>query len=223
MKEKLLSGLQTIGMLILVICLCCLLFFYNEWEDDRKSDRAAAEDTVNHATQADMIVNDQDSADSSQDGSKIKEGKIDKVIETDVDGLLVAPSQITWTLETLNTMRNTLCDDADTFVLAMSKLQDTDGKKLTHRDRKQSRDRLETIVERQNLIMDTVLRYHSSILAALKSEDWSGQEEIIYERYVDEMKQKASWMRKETSAMDVTDETMESWRQNTLMPLFRNW
>lgn len=221
MKEKLLSGLQTTGMLILVICLCFVLFFYDELEEERKADRV--EDTVNHATQADMIVNDQDLADSAQDGSKIKEGKIDKVIETDVDELLVAPSQISWSLETLNTMRNTLCDDAETFVLAVSKLQDTNEKKLTNKDRKQSQERLETIAERQNLIMDTVLRYHSSILAALKSEDWSGQEEMIYERYVDEMKQKVSWMQKETSTMEVTDEAMESWLQNKIITLFRNW
>lgn len=221
MKEKILHGLQTAGMLILVICLGCLLFFFDEWEEERKADRA--EDTVNHATQADMIVNDQDSADSAQDSSKVKEGRIDKVVETDVDGLLVAPSQISWSLETLNTMRNTLCDDADTFVLAVSKLQDTNGKKWTNKDRKQSQERLETIVERQNLIMDTVLRYHSSILAALKSEEWGGQEEMIYERYVDEMKQKVSWMQKEISAMEVTDEAMESWLQNKIITLFRNW
>lgn len=221
MKERLLRGLQTIGMLILVICLCCLLFFYDEWEEERKADKV--EDTVNHATQADIIVNDQDLADSAQDGGKVKEGKIDEVIETDVDGLLVAPSQISWSLETLNTMRNTLCDDADTFVLALSKLQDTDGKKWTNKDLKQSQERLETIVERQNLIMDTVLRYHSSILAALKSEDWSGQEEMIYERYVDEMKQKVSWLQKKTSAMEVTDEAMESWLRDKIMALFRNW
>lgn len=221
MKEKLLRGLQTAGMIILVICLACLLFFYDEWEKERKADRA--EDTVNHATQADRIVNDQNLEDSAQDGGKVKEGKVDKVVETDIDGLLVAPSEISWSLETLNTMRNTLCDDADTFVLAMSKLQDTNGKKWTNKDRKQSQERLETIVERQNLIMDTVLRYHSSILAALKSEDWSGQEEMIYERYVDEMKQKVSWMQKETSAMEVTDETMESWLRDKIIALFRNW
>lgn len=221
MKERLLSGLQTAGMLILLICLCCLLFFYDEWEEERKTDKV--EDVVNHATQADMIVNDQDSADSVQDGGKVIEGKIDKVIETDVDELLMAPSQISWSLETLNTMRNTLCDDADTFVLALSKLQDTDGKKWTNKDRKQSQERLETIVERQNLIMDTVLRYHSSILAALKSEDWSGQEEMIYERYIDEMKQKVSWVQKETSVIEVTDEAMESWLRDKIMTMYRNW
>lgn len=221
MKERLLSGLQTAGMLTLLICLCCLLFFYDEWDEERKVDKV--EDVVNHATQADMIVNDQDSADSVQDGGKVIEGKIDKVIETDVDELLVAPSQISWSLETLNTMRNTLCDDADTFVLALSKLQDTDGKKWTNKDRKQSQERLETIVERQNLIMDTVLRYHSSILAALKSEDWSGQEEMIYERYIDEMKQKVSWMQKETLVIEVTDEAMESWLREKIMTMFRNW
>lgn len=221
MKERLLRGLQTTGMFILMICLCCLLFFYDEWEEERKADKA--EDTVNHATQADIIVNDQDLADSAQNGGKVKEGKVDKVIETDVDELLVAPSQISWSLETLNTMRNTLCDDADTFVLAVSKLQDTDGKKWTNKDRKQSQERLETIVERQNLILDTVLRYHSSILAALKSEDWGGQEEMIYERYADEMKQKVSWMQKETSAMEVTDDVLEPWLRDKIMALFRNW
>lgn len=209
------------GMLILLICLFCMMFFYEEWEKERKAERT--EDTVDHATQADMIVNDQNLEDPGQDSSKVKEGKIDKVIETDVDGLLVAPSQIVWSLETLNTMRNTLCDDADTFVLAVSRLQDMDGKKWTNRDRKQSQERLETIVERQNLIMDTVARYHSSILAALKSEDWGGQEEMIYERYADEMKQKISWMQKETSAMEVTDEAMESWLREKIMALFRNW
>lgn len=221
MKEKLLRGLKAMGMLILLICLLCLMFFYDEWEKERKAERT--EDTVDHATQADMIVNDQNLGDPEQDSSKVKEGKIDKVIETDVDGLLVAPSQIVWSLETLNTMRNTLCDDADTFVLAVSRLQDMDGKKWTNRDRKQSKERLETIVERQNLIMDTVVRYHSSILAALKSEDWGGQEEMIYERYADEMKQKISWMQKETSAMEVTDEAMESWLREKIMVLFRNW
>ncbi len=221
MKERLLRGLQVIGMLFLLLCLCCLLFVYNEWEKERKADTIS--DTVDHATQANMIVNDQDSTDSTQDGGKVKEGKVDKVIETDIDGLLVTPSEISWSLETLNTMRNTLCDDADTFVLALSKLQDTDEKKWTNKDRKQSQERLETIVERQNLIMDTVLRYHSSILAALKSEEWSGQEEMIYERYVDEMKQKVSWMQKETSAMEVTDKEMKSWLQDKIMALFRNW
>lgn len=222
MKERLLRGLQTAGILILVLCLCCLMSIYNEWEKERKAVRAEA-DTVDHATQADMIVNDEDQADSAQDESKVKEGKVDKVIETDVDGLLVAPSQITWSLDTLNTMRNTLCDDADTFVLALSKLQDTNGKKTSNKDRKQSQERLETIVERQNLIMDTVIRYHSSILAALKSEDWGGQEEMIYERYVDEMERKASWMQKETSAMEVTDKEMESWMQDKIINQFRNW
>lgn len=221
MKEKLLRGLKAMGMLILLICLLCMMFFYEEWEKERKAEKT--EDTVDHATQADMIVNDQNLEDPGQDSSKVKEGKIDKVIETDVDGLLVAPSQISWSLETLNTMRNTLCDDADTFVLAVSRLQDMDGKKWTNRDRKQSQERLETIVERQNLIMDTVVRYHSSILAALKSEDWGGQEEMIYERYADEMKQKISWMQKETSAMEVTDEAMESWLREKIMVLFRNW
>lgn len=221
MKEKLLRGLQTAGILFLAICLCCVLFVYNEWEKERKTDGAA--DTVDHATQADMIVNEQDPADSTQDGGKVKEGKVDKVIETDVDGLLVKPSEISWSLETLNTMRNTLCDDADTFVLAVSKLQDTSGKKTTNKDRKQSQERLETIVERQNLIMDTVLRYHSSILVALKSEDWGGQEEMIYERYTDEMKQKISWMQKETSAMEVTDDETKSWLRDKIMTVFRNW
>ncbi len=221
MKERILHGLQVIGMLFLLLCLCCLLFIYNEWEKERKADTRS--DTVDHATQANMIVNDQDSIDSTQDGGKVKEGKVDKVIETDIDGLLVAPSEISWSLDTLNTMRNTLCDDADTFVLAVSKLQDTDEKKWTNKDRKQSQERLETIVERQNLIMDTVLRYHSSILAALKSEEWSGQEEMIYERYVDEMKQKVSWMQKETSAMEVADKEMKSWLQDKIMALFRNW
>ena len=93
MKEKLLRGLQTAGIIILVICLFCLLSIYNEWEKERKADRAEA-DTVDHATQADMIVNDKDQADSAQNEGKVKEGKVDKVIETDVDGLLVAPSQI---------------------------------------------------------------------------------------------------------------------------------
>lgn len=222
MKEKLLRGLQTAGIIILVICLFCLLSIYNEWEKERKADRAEA-DTVDHATQADMIVNDKDQADSAQNEGKVKEGKVDKVIETDVDGLLVAPSQISWSLETLNTMRNTLCDDADTFVLALSRLQDTNGKKSTNRDRKQSQERLETIVERQNLIMDTVFRYHSSILAALKSEDWGGQEEMIYERYADEMRQKVSWMQKETTALEVTDKEMESWLQDNIIDQFRNW
>ncbi len=221
MKERLLRGLQVIGMLLLLICLCCVLFVYDEWEKEREADGAS--DTVDHATQANMIVNDQDLEDSVQSGSKVKEGKVDKVIETDIDGLLVTPSEISWSLETLNSMRNTLCDDAETFVLAVSKLQDTDEKKWTNKDRKQSQERLETIVERQNLIMDTVLRYHSSILVALKSEEWSGQEEIIYERYVDEMKQKISWMQKKTSDMEVTDKEIKSWMQDKIMTLFRNW
>lgn len=221
MKEKLLRGLQIIGALLLVICLCCLMFVYNEWEKERKT--VVVEDTVDHATQADKIVNDQDSADSVQTGGKVKEGKVDKVIETDIDGLLMAPSEIAWSLETLNTMRNTLCDDADSFVLAVPRLQDMSGKKSTNKDRKQSQERLETIVERQNLIMDTVLRYHSSILAALKSEDWSGQEEMIYERYVDEMKQKVSWLQKETSAMEVTDDETKSWLQDKIVTMFRHW
>lgn len=221
MKEKILRGLDVIGILFLVICLCCLLFLYDEWEKEKNADRV--EDTVDHATQADLIVNDRDLTDSTQDVSKVKEGKIDKVIETDVDGLLAAPSQIVWSLETLNTMRNTLCDDADTFVLAVSRLQDTEEKKWTNKDRKQSQERLEIIVERQNLIMDAVLRYHSSILTALKSEDWGGQEEIIYERYADEMKQKISWMQKETSAMEVTDEAVKSWLRDSIMTMFRHW
>lgn len=221
MKERLLRGLQVAGMTLLLICLCCLLLVYNEWDKERKADRAS--DTVDHATQAGMIVNDQDLADSAQAGGKIKEGKVDKVIETDIDGLLVAPSEISWSLETLNTMRNTLCDDADAFVLAVSRLQDTDEKKLTDKDRKLSQERLETIIERQNLIMDTVLRYHSSILAALKSEEWNGQEEMIYERYADEMEQKVSWMQKEILSMEVTDEDMESWLQDKIITLFRNW
>ncbi|MCI9442236.1 MAG: hypothetical protein HFH15_13580 [Ruminococcus sp.] len=221
MKERLLRGLQVAGMTLLLICLCCLLLVYNEWDKERKVDRAS--DTVDHATQAGMIVNDQDLADSAQAGGKIKEGKVDKVIETDIDGLLVAPSEISWSLETLNTMRNTLCDDADAFVLAVSRLQDTDEKKLTDKDRKLSQERLETIIERQNLIMDTVLRYHSSILAALKSEEWNGQEEMIYERYADEMEQKVSWMQKEILSMEVTDEDMESWLQDKIITLFRNW
>lgn len=222
MKEKLLRGLQTVGALILVICLCCLMFVYNEWEKERKTE-GATDTVVDHATQADIIVNDQDSTDSVQTGGKVKEGKVDKVIETDIDGLLVAPSEIAWSLETLNTMRNTLCDDADTFVLAVPRLQEMSGKKSTNKDRKQSQERLETIVERQNLIMDTVLRYHSSILAALKSEDWSGQEEMIYERYVDEMEEKVSWMQRETSAMEITDDETKSWLQDKIITMFRNW
>ena len=221
MKEKILHGFQTAGMLLLVICLYGLLWIYNEWESDRKADRA--DDTVDHSIQADMIVNDQEQADSAPGGGDVTEGTDDKVIETDVDELLVAPSQIAWSLETMNTMRNTLCDDADTFVLALPKLQDTDGKKWTNTDRKQSQERLEAILERQNQIMDTVLRYHSSILAALKSEDWSGQEEMIYERYVDEMKRKISWMQKEISAMEITDKLTESWLRDKIMKMFRNW
>lgn len=221
MKERLLRGLQVAGMIFLLICLCCLLFVYNEWDKERKVDKAP--DAVDHATQAGMIVNDQDLADSAQDGGKIKEGKIDKVIETDIDGLLVAPSEISWSLDTLNTMRNTLCDDADAFVLAVSRLHDVNEKKLSDKDRKLSQERLETIIERQNLIMDTILRYHSSILAALKSEEWSGQEEMIYERYADEMKQKVSWMQNEILTMEVTDKNMESWLQDKIVALFRNW
>ena len=46
---------------------------------------------------------------------------------------------------------------------------------------------------------------------------------MIYERYADEMEQKVSWMQKEILSMEVTDEDMESWLQDKIITLFRNW